>query len=364
MPEFANQRVKKLRRKLAEKELDSFLVSQAESVRYLSGFDGSAGWLVITANKALLATDFRYVEQAGRQAPGFEVIRIKGDMADWLPPMLADLKASKMGFEAARMPFASHQRLAQKLGQNRPQLVPTESLVESLRAVKEPEELELITQAIALSDATYDRLLEVIHPGMTEIEAAWEVEKFMREKGSQSLGFEPIVASGANSALPHHKPAERRIQAGEPIIVDIGARVAGYTSDLSRTICLGEVDNTYARIYDIVLGAQLVAVATLEAGMTGEQVDRLARTVIEQAGYADNFGHSLGHGVGLETHEDPRVGPLATNVITDGMVFTVEPGIYVSGWGGVRIEDIVVVEKGKARLLSSARKVDHLKVGH
>lgn len=364
MPELTNRRVEKLRLKLVEKELDCFLVSQAENVRYLSGFDGSAGWLIITAHKTLLATDFRYVEQAGSQAPGFEVVRIKGDLADWLPPILADLKAKKIGFEAARMSFASHQRLAQKLGPNNLQLVSTEGIVESLRAIKEPEELELIARAIELSDAAYNHLLEVIRPGMTEKEAAWEVEKFMRERGSQSLGFEPIVASGANSALPHAKPTERRIQTGEPVIVDIGARVAGYTSDLSRTICLGDVDNTYARIYDIVLGAQLVAVATLEAGMTGEQVDRLARTVIEQAGYGDNFGHSLGHGVGLETHEDPRVGPLATNVIGDGMVFTVEPGIYVGGWGGVRIEDIVVVEKGKARLLSNARKVDHLKAGH
>ena len=192
---------------------------------------------------------------------------------------------------------------------------------------------------------------------MTEKEAAWEIEKFLREKGSESLPFEVIVASGPNSALPHAKPSPRRINSGEPVIIDIGAKCGGYCSDLSRTICLGTPDDTFNKIYDTVLGAQLTALAIIKEGMTGEQVDSLARTVIEQAGYDQAFGHGLGHGLGLVPHESPRLGPNSVELLTSGMVFTIEPGIYLSGWGGVRIEDTIVMENGKARVISKARKV-------
>ena len=236
-------------------------------------------------------------------------------------------------------------------------LVPLDGTLESLRAVKEPEEIEFILKAAEIGDRAFQSIETRIQVGMTETEVAWEIEKFMRENGSQTLPFNVIVASGPNSALPHAKPSSRSIQAGEPILLDIGARVNGYGSDLSRTICLGTPDNTFKKIYDIVLGAQLAVTAIIKEGMTGEQVDCLARIVIEQAGYGKAFGHSLGHGVGIAPHESPRLGPGSVETIASGMVFTNEPGIYLPGWGGIRIEDLVVMENGRIRVISKARKV-------
>jgi Xaa-Pro aminopeptidase len=188
---------------------------------------------------------------------------------------------------------------------------------------------------------------------MTEKEIAWEIEKFMREKGSESLPFDIIVASGENSALPHAKPSAKRINKGEPIMIDIGARIEGYSSDLSRTICLN-ADNKFKKLYDIVLGAQLGAMALIKEGMSGAEADNLGRVIIEEAGYG--FGHGLGHGVGLAPHESPRLGPNSPDKLLNGMVFTIEPGIYLEGWGGVRIEDLVIMEESKLREISKARK--------
>jgi Xaa-Pro aminopeptidase len=264
----------------------------------------------------------------------------------------------RLGFESSDLTFAAYQRLTEALSQIQegPQLVPTEGLVESLRAVKEEEELRLISKAIELNDAAFEQVSQSLRPRMTEKEVAWELERYIRENGGESIAFELIVASGPNSALPHARPSERRLRAGEPIIIDMGAKVEGYCSDMTRTICLGEPDETFKRIYDIVLGAQLTAIATLEAGMSGEQADRLARTVIEEAGYGESFGHGLGHGLGLNVHEPPRLGKDSTDTLAEGMVTTIEPGIYLPGWGGVRIEDVVVLEEGKAKVLSKASK--------
>ena len=190
---------------------------------------------------------------------------------------------------------------------------------------------------------------------MKEREVAWEIEKFLREKGSESMPFDIIVASGPNAALPHAKPTERFISHGEPIVIDLGARVAGYTSDLTRTFFLDSPDETFNNIYGLVLDAQLAAIDYLEVGMSGEQVDGIARKIIEQGGYKDAFGHGLGHGVGLATHEMPRLGPNSIDVLSENMVFTIEPGIYLSGWGGVRIEDMVMIEGGRAKKLSNIK---------
>jgi Xaa-Pro aminopeptidase len=178
----------------------------------------------------------------------------------------------------------------------------------------------------------------------------------MRENGSQAIPFEVIVASGPNAALPHHRPSQRQIAPGEPIVIDIGARVGGYSSDLSRTICLGAPDATFRKIYDIVLGAQLTAIAIIKEGMSGDEADKLARTVIAEAGYGEAFGHGLGHGVGLVVHEQPRLSPNSTDALIPGMVFSIEPGIYLSGWGGLRIEDLATIENGKIKVLSKAPK--------
>jgi Xaa-Pro aminopeptidase len=268
------------------------------------------------------------------------------------------LGTRKLGFEGRATSFSTYKELTEAISATGKgtSLVPTDGLVESLRAVKDGEELALLEKAAALADAAIEHITPRVKPGVSEKELAWHIESFLRQNGSEPLPFELIVASGPNAALPHARPTDRVIHKGEPVVVDIGAKVEGYTSDITRTICVGEGDSNFNRIYDIVLGAQLTAMATLQAGMSGEQADRLARTVIEQAGYKDAFGHGLGHGVGLATHEEPRLGRNSTDILAEGMVFTVEPGIYISGWGGVRIEDMVVLENGKIRILTKARK--------
>jgi len=353
-----NSRLQKLCSKFDEKEIDAILISQPENRYYLSGFNGSAGYLVITAKQAILATDFRYIEQARIQAPDYEIFQTAGDLKDWLPRLVSELNLKQPGFEAEHIPFALYRRLNDIM--NKPQsglkLVPIDGLVESLRAIKEPGEIEFITRAVEISDGAFEYIIDRIHVGMTEQEVAWEIEKIMREHGSQTIPFEIIVASGPNAALPHARPSQRAIQSGEPIVIDIGARYEGYASDLSRTICLGTPDDRFNKIYDIVLGAQLTAMALIKKDMSGGDIDTLARTVIEEAGYGQTFGHGLGHGVGLAPHELPRLGPDSADRITDGMVFTIEPGIYLKDWGGVRIEDLMVMENGTIRLLSKARK--------
>ena len=355
-------RLQKLRQSLAQKDFDALLVSQTGNIRYLSGFTGSTGWLLISDSNAYLAVDFRYVEQARKESPDVDVIHIKGDMVSWLPKLTSDLGLKKVGFEADQISFAVHQRLCKTIKDEgyQLQIISTAGLVESIRAVKEPEELGFIIEAVKLADAAFDHAKSVLRPGVSEKEASWELEKFIREKGSEAVPFDIIVASGPNSALPHARPSEQVLLKDTPVIVDLGVRVNGYCSDLSRTFLLGDGDKTFSKIYDIVLGAQLTALATIGAGMNGDQADRLARAVIEQANYNDAFGHSLGHGVGLESHESPRLGPNSSDSLIDGMVFTVEPGIYIAGWGGVRIEDTVVMENGKVKTLTEADKTANI----
>jgi Xaa-Pro aminopeptidase len=353
-------RLAKLRQKLTEKELDGILISQPENRFYLSGFNGSAGYLFITAKDAILATDFRYIEQVKIQAPDYRIFQITGKLEEWFPKLLGELNARQLGFESGDVPFGFYHQLTEVLTktESKLRLVPVDGLVESIRTIKEPEEIALIARAAGISDSALVYVVDKIRIGMTEKEVAWEIEKFMREHDSQPVPFELIVAAGPNSALPHAKPSLHQIKAGEPVVIDIGAKVGGYASDLTRTICLGKPDDTFKKVYDIVLGAQLAALALIKEGMTGEMADNLARTVIKEAGYAEAFGHSLGHGVGLAPHEPPRLGPNSTDVLASGMVFTIEPGIYIPGWGGVRIEDLVVIENNQLKVLSKAPKTD------
>lgn len=352
------KRLQKLRTSIAESGLDALLVSRPENRRYLSGFAGSSGWLLISEKDAILATDFRYVEQAKEESPEFVIFQTKRELHDWLPGLLSDLGWHKLGFEADSVSYDSHHKLSEALKTTHVnlELVPAVGLVEHLRSIKEPEELALITRAVELGDAVFQQAKTIIRPGMTEKEAAWEIEKLLRQEGSEGVAFEIIVASGPNSALPHARPTERRMRSGEPVVIDMGARISGYCSDLTRTLFLGEASKTMQKIYDIVLKAQTAAIQGVKSDMDARQADQLARTVIEQAGYGENFGHGLGHGVGLAVHELPTAGPASSGSLADGMVFTVEPGIYLPGQGGIRIEDVVVLENGKARVLTRAEK--------
>lgn len=353
-----NNRLERLRGAMVEKKLDGIFISQPDNRFYLSGFDGSAGYLVITSKDMLLATDFRYLEQVKMQAPEYTLFRITGGVSEWFPKLIGETGVKTLGFESGDITHAVYRQLTDALKNSGSsiQLIPVEGLVESLRTVKDTEEIELIKQAVDITDRAFEYIERTIEPGMTELEVAWQLERFQRENGSQSMPFEIIVASGQNSALPHAKPTEKKIQYSEPIVIDMGARVGHYCSDFTRTLCLGEQDDTYKKVYDTVLGAQLAAIALIKKGITGKEADGFARTVIEEAGYGEEFGHSLGHGTGLAAHENPRVGPNSEDILSDCMVFSVEPGIYIPGWGGVRIEDLAVIENGIINVLSKGRK--------
>jgi len=352
------KRLQKLRASMAEKELDALLISQPENLLYLSGFTGSSGWLLISEQNAILATDFRYVEQANEESPYFQILQIKREFREWLPGLVSDLGLHNLGFEANFISYEGYNKLSEaiKSRQVSLDLVATTGIIEQLRSIKEPEELQYITKAVALTDAAFEQAKAIIRPGVTEKEAAWEIEKFLRQEGSEGMPFEIIIASGANSALPHARPMEKIIGSGEPVLIDMGAKINGYYSDFSRTFVLGKADKSLHEIYNIVLEAQTTAIESVESGMDASEADRLARSVVEQAGYGDAFGHGLGHGVGLAVHEFPSLGPSSSDSLADGMVFTIEPGIYLTGQGGVRIEDMVVLENGKARVLSKSKK--------
>ena len=310
---------------------------------------------MITEKKAMLATDFRYTEQASSQAPDFEIIRIKGKVNEWFPALVAGAGIRNLGFESDDVTISSLRQFTDAL--EGVELVPLKGIIEALRAVKESEEIEYIEKAVAIADVAYNKVAYEIKAGMTEKQVAWEMEKSLRENGSEAVPFEIIVASGPNAALPHHRPTERAINRGEPVLIDMGAKYKGYASDITRTICPGEPDGKFISIYKTVLDAQEAAESIIIRGMTGHQADSAAREVIEKAGYGELFGHSLGHGVGLAEHELPYLSPHADGTLEDGMVYTVEPGIYLTGWGGVRIEDTAVMENGKTRVITKARKV-------
>jgi len=235
--------------------------------------------------------------------------------------------------------------------------VTTSGVVEEMRAVKDEDELATLRQAIALGDAAYAHIADFMQPGMTERQVAWELESFMRTHGAEKLAFEVIVAAGPNGAMPHAHPTDRVIQAGEPVVMDLGTAVDGYCSDLTRTVVLSEADGRYQEVYEVVLQAQQAALRGIRPGMRGQEADAIAREVIAEAGYGDAFGHGLGHGVGLVVHERPRLGRLSDkDVLQSGMVFSVEPGIYLPGEFGVRLEDLVLLREDGPEVLSQAAK--------
>ena len=352
-------RMDRLIGKLPQRELDAMLISAPENRHYLSGFTGSAGYLVLSKDHAVLVTDSRYTEQATNQAPDYRVKQVKSGW-DWLVEWLEETGVRRLGFESHNMTVANYNNLLEVLKQREAlrqvSLVAVSGIAEEDRIIKDGDELVALQKAIDASDGAMEAVCPEIREGMTEREVAWRMEVAMRDLGADGISFETIVAAGPNGAMAHHFPSDRPIATGEPVVIDMGARVGGYCSDITRTVVVGDPDDTFRKVYDIVLGAQLTAISTVKAGMTGEECDGLARAVIAEAGYGDNFGHSLGHGVGLAVHENPRVGPRSPDLLLEDTVFTVEPGIYITGWGGVRIEDIVILGGDGATPLSKASK--------
>jgi Xaa-Pro aminopeptidase len=363
---MTKQRIERLREKLDKHNLDALFVSSPENAspvnrRYLSGFTGTSGYLLVTQGDAIIATDFRYYEQAQQQAKAFRLHKSVGAIDKWLPGMLEGLGGKRVAFESSHVSYQLY-RIVRKIVQDlaeaaRPKLVATTNIVEALRVIKDPEEIASLQAAIDLGDEAFRHVAERVEPGWTEQGVAWEIEKYIREHGGDGLSFETLVGAGERGSMPHCFPTERKLKKGEGVVIDMGVKLDGYMSDLTRTIVLGKANDEFKRVYDIVLAAQQTAQELVEEGMTGEQAHMLAANVIDAAGHGAHFGHGLGHGVGLQIHEAPRLGPTSNDKLTDGMVFTIEPGIYLTGWGGVRIEDVVVLEDGKARLMSHAPKL-------
>lgn len=343
------------RDKFDEWEVDGILITTPANRRWLTGFTGSAGRLLVTRDKAILATDSRYWTQLTQQAPHIGLFSMRdnpSDTADFLA--LGDAK--RLGIEANAMPLAEFRSL-EKLDDY--DWVALSSPVDVLRQIKTADELAIIQAAARITDLAMTEVPAMVRLGMTEAELAWLLERAMREAGADAMAFDIIVASGPNAALPHHHPGNRQLQAGDALIIDMGAAVNGYKSDLTRSFFLGSTaTDEYWEIYSTVLAAQTATIDNLRAGMTGKAADALARDVIAAAGYGDRFGHGLGHGVGLDIHEEPRLSRLReTETIPAGSVVTVEPGIYIPDFAGVRIEDLLVVEEDGVTVLSHAPKV-------
>ncbi|HHT01172.1 MAG TPA: aminopeptidase P family protein [Firmicutes bacterium] len=349
-------RLNRLRTALQESGVDGLLVTGATNRRYLSGFTGSSGYLLIDSRGGQwLATDFRYWEQARLEAPNFELLRLATKPLATLAQHCREREWKSLGFEAAHCTYEFVERLKAEAF---PPLQPTSGFVEGLRIQKDEVEIELIRESAALVDRVWEEVLTIIRPGLTERELALAIEFRLRSAGASGLSFPTIVASGPRGALAHAEPTERQLVAGEMVTVDMGAVWQGYCSDLTRTVAIGRAGKDCRQVWDIVREAQQAALQGMQPGMTCREADALARDVISKAGYGDLFGHGLGHGVGLDVHEEPRLGPGTDPdlVLQEGMVVTVEPGIYRPGWGGVRLEDLVVVREDGVEVLSNALK--------
>ena len=330
--------------------------------RWVSGFTGSAGVVLIGRDSARFATDSRYWEQIGLQAPEFDLVKVAGATTGIAPEILQDTGGMTIGFEPTNLTVAAYEQwttaIDAMVDDARPRFVPAPGLIEALRIVKDTDELDALARAVRLADDGMKHAISVVEPGMTERQLAWEIQRHVMENGADNLSFNTIIAGGDWGASPHAYPRDVPLPESAGVVVDMGVIVDGYCSDLTRTLFLGEPDDQFKRVYDTVLTAQTMAEERIEAGMTGNEAHEIAATVIAEAGYGDYFGHGLGHGVGLDVHEAPRLAPGSEAILADGQVFTVEPGIYIPGWGGVRIEDQCVMEDGRVRPVSASPKLD------
>lgn len=355
-------RIERVRARFLEAEIDTLLVTTAENRRYLSGFTGedggvneSAGALLITRQRLLLVTDSRYTLQAREEAGLYDIEQVTRGLASELPALLKQLNTRCLGFEAERMPHAEYRKIhEQLLGEKAAvTLTAADKWLVDLRVRKEDDEIAVMRRALAVSETAFETFItHDFKTGLTEKQAAWLLEKRMRENGAESLAFPVIAAFGDNSARPHAVCGDRPLTDGIPVLFDWGARLEGYCADISRSFMKGKSDATYRKVHRTVYDAQQLAIDAIKPGVAARDIDAAARQHIEQCGFKDKFGHGLGHGVGLAVHEPPRVSPLGTATLEEGMVFTVEPGIYLPGWGGVRIENMVVVRADGAEVLN------------
>ena len=338
--------------RLEKLEADALFVTRLPNVRYLSGFTGSNGQLLLTDEEAVFMTDGRYAEQSRAQVPDMRREIYGGDAMSTLARACADLDVSKVAFEAAGVTYKGYTELS-GLGL---ELVPTTGEVERVRWVKDEEERQCLRDAQAIADEAFERICAKLAEGITERQAAFELDAAMRQAGAEGLAFDTIMAFGESAAEPHHHPTNRPLRGGDVIKVDFGCVVGGYHSDMTRTVGFGELPGQLQEIYEVVKQAQQAGEDSVRAGVTGGEADRVCREIISEAGYGPQFRHPLGHGVGLEIHEGPALRAGSTDVLPEGAVVTVEPGIYLEGLGGVRIEDMVEVGAEGCRVVPRTPK--------
>lgn len=350
------ERVERARQLFESFDIDAMLVTSSSNRFYLSGFKGSSGVLLITKDEAILVTDFRYKTQAAEQAQGYRVVMHTSPIPEEIAKLTKELSINKLGFEQDDLTFSAYRTYNNHLKSASTELVPVSGLVEKLRLIKDESEIKIVKDAASIADAAFSHIINFIRPGLTEREVSNELEFFMRKNGATSSSFDIIVASGYRSALPHGVASDKVIETGELVTLDFGAYYKGYCSDITRTVAIGNVSDELKEIYQIVYDAQMLGMKGIKPGMTGKEADALTRDYIASKGYGDYFGHSTGHGIGLDVHEGPALSVKSNTVLETGMLVTVEPGIYVSGLGGVRIEDDALITKDGNESLTHSTK--------
>ncbi|MBF0413646.1 MAG: aminopeptidase P family protein [Desulfamplus sp.] len=366
-----DNRIKRLKNLIKKNNFDAVTIFSDENRRYLSGFtaqdgnyDESSGFLVITQNDLILATDSRYKLQAQNEAELYSIYCYEKGLAVELPDILKSLseKPGTVAVEASRITFELYNKIREKIGDKEleVELVSAEDALKYFRIIKDNEEIEAIKASLKIAENAFLQLKPHIHSGMTEREAAWLLERLIRENGADSLSFPVIAASGPNCALPHAIPSDRRFQKHEPLLFDFGAKLNGYCSDISRTLVIGEADAMFKDVYETLFNAQKMAIEAVRPGIKCSDIDKIARYYIDNSKFKGRFGHALGHGVGIAIHEPPRLSRLDDTPLQAGMVVTVEPGIYIPEWGGIRLENMVRVTESGAEVLNTIGYEDYI----
>jgi len=358
------QRLTAYRQKIGMQKLEGFLVTREVNIRYLSGFTGDSSWLLVTAQELFLLTDPRYSQQAQQECQNCQIVLVKESLEKTAMALAEAEQISNLGFEGEHVTVAQHQKLVTAAAALHLELIPSVDMCSALRQYKDEVEIDWLRKAAGLGDQALKQLQPLIRPGITERQLGNHLKMMMLELGSEGESFETIVASGQRGALPHGAPTDKMLALGDMITLDFGCVLGGYHSDMTRTFILGEPDAKQRERYNLVLQAQMAAIDRIGPGQNTREIDTVARKIIKTAGFGGYFGHGLGHSVGLEIHESPRFSPIAAPVMLEpGMILTVEPGVYIPGWGGLRIEDMVLItEEGKDILTKFPKTLEEMTI--
>lgn len=347
-------RLKRLRDRLKTQKLDAILITSSQNQAYLTDFPDPSGFLLLAERELVFITDFCYFQEIRKSHPGIRIEEQGPSRLETLAGILKELGVERLGFEAPGTTYSDYQELAQNLSDIR--LIPTRGMVEEMRLVKDNQEIGLMRRAAQIGDRVFADIVNFIKPGLAEYEVGNKLEYLIRAAGGAKSAFSIVVASGPRASLPHAAPSDRVLSTGDMLLLDYGVNFRGYNSDMTRTLFLGRITGKQRDIYQLVLQAQLKALASVRPGMKCAKLDRLARDIIARNGYGEFFGHGLGHGIGRAVHEEPRLAQGSTSTLEAGMTITIEPGIYIPDWGGVRIEDTALVTDGGCEVLTKAPK--------